>query len=159
MTANCYIEDNNKFQCYDIFGDPLDGAEVVPDWGYCQRKCDRFQFSQPLYSVCQGDSDSWSVSLDTLQCTGKVLLFLALTLIQSLFLIKEATSIATVVRDQIQVITTDGGQCILDTTGLPDEYKGHSLNAYNNALYLCGGQEYYGKECLKYDLANTDQGI
>merc|ERR1712062_42292 len=143
-TADCYIEDNTEegeFQCYDIFGDPLDheqATETVPDWGYCQRHCGRFQFSQPLYSVCQGDTDSWSVSLDSLQCI-------------------EATSIVTVVGNQIQVVSTDT-QCILNTTNLPAEYRGHSLNAYNNVLYLCGGQEYYGKECLKFDLANSAIG-
>ena len=69
----------------------------------------------------------------------------------------EATSIVTVVGNQIQVVSTDT-QCILNTTNLPAEYRGHSLNAYNNVLYLCGGQEYYGKECLKFDLANSAIG-
>lgn len=59
---------------------------------------------------------------------------------------------------QIQVVSTDT-QCILNTTNLPKEYRGHSLNAYKNLLYLCGGQDYYGKECLKFDLADPAIGI
>ena len=74
------------------------------------------------------------------------------------FSFKESTSIVTVVRNQIQVVAKDLAEaCILDTN-LPADYKGHSLNAYNNVLYLCGGHRYYGKECRKFDLTNPDQG-
>ena len=164
MTADCSIEDNTegKFECYDIFGDPLDHEEAqeIPDWGYCQRHCGRFHFSQPLYSVCQGDTESWSVPLDTLQCVGTVFTVhtIGLDPNSTHFIFKDSTSIVTVVRNQIQVVAKDLAEaCILDTN-LPADYKGHSLNAYNNVLYLCGGHRYYGKECRKFDLTNPDQG-
>lgn len=131
---------------------------MVPDWGYCQRHCGRFQFSQPLYSVCQGDTDSWSVSLDTLQCKGQSSKQPSFFDFSFNYHLLEATSIVTVVGQQIQVVSTDT-QCILNTTNLPKEYRGHSLNAYKNLLYLCGGQDYYGKECLKFDLADPASGI